>query len=86
MVRSREQSDKITEYRDWRDNVEVALEMLKERLKSVERELKEKDERLKKAESLINLIYYEANPAYLTGLKIQYEKEYGEINEQKQTG
>ena len=83
MVRSREETDKITEYRDWRDNVEVTMKILKQRLESVEKELKEKEERLKKAESLINLIYYEANPAYLTGLKIQYEKKYGEINEQK---
>ena len=83
MVRSREETDKITEYRDWRDNVEITMKILKQRLESVEKELKEKEERLKKAESLINLIYYEANPAYLTGLKIQYEKKYGEINEQK---
>ena len=71
MVRSREQSDKITEYRDWKDNVEATLSKLKERLK--------------KAESLIDLIYYEANPAYLTGLKIKYEEQYGEINESKST-
>ena len=83
MVRSREETDKITEYRDWRDNVEVTMKILKQRLESVEKELEQKEERLKKAESLINLIYYEANPAYLTGLKIQYEKKYGEINEQK---
>ena len=83
MVRSREQTDKLTEYRDWRDNVEAALNTLKQRLEKAEEELEKKEERLKKAESLINLIYYEANPAYLTGLKIQYEKKYGEINEQK---
>ena len=81
MVRSREQTDKITEYRDWRDNVEITMKILKQRLESVEKELKQKEKRLKKAESLINLIYYEANPAYLTGLKVKYEKEYGEINE-----
>ena len=81
MVRSREETDKITEYRDWRDNVEITMKILKQRLESVEKELKEKEERLKKAESLINLIYYEANPAYLTGLKIKYEEKYGEINE-----
>ena len=83
MVRSREETDKITEYRDWRDDVSHTLKILKQRLESVEEKLKQKEERLKKAESLINLIYYEANPAYLTGLKVQYEKEYGEINGKK---
>ena len=43
MVRSREETDKITEYRDWRDNVEITMKILKQRLESVEKELKEKE-------------------------------------------
>ena len=84
MMRSRIETDKITEYHDWQDGVSYSLKVLRERLEDTERKLETVTKRLGKAESIINLIYYESNPAYLTGLKVKYKEEYGEKDEQKQ--
>jgi len=35
------------------------------------------EERLEKAESILKIIHYESNPAYLEGLKIKYDEMYG---------
>lgn len=66
----RKESDESNKY----SSMIVTIGKLKSTINDLEK-------RINKAESLINLIYYEANPAYLTGLKIKYEKEYGEIDE-----
>ena len=84
-MRSRGESDRITEYHDWQDGVSYSLRVLRKKLEDTEKKLETVTERLGKAESILNLIYYESNPAYLAGLKVKYKKEYGEIDEQKQS-
>ena len=84
-MRSRGETDKITEYHDWQDGVSYSLRVLRKKLEDTEKKLETVTERLGKAESILNLIYYESNPAYLAGLKVKYKKEYGEIDEQKQS-
>ena len=39
------------------------------------------EERLAQAESILKLIHYESNPAYLEGLKNKYDEMYGVDNE-----
>ena len=82
-MRSRGESDKITEYHDWQDGVSYTLKVLRKRLEDTEKKLEDTTKRLGKAESILNLIYYESNPAYLTGLKVKYKEEYGETDGKK---
>ena len=82
-MRSRGESDRITEYHDWQDGVSYSLKVLRERLEDTEKKLEDETKRLGKAESILNLIYYESNPAYLTGLKVKYKEEYGETDGKK---
>ena len=82
-MRSRGESDRITEYHDWQDGVSYSLKVLRERLEDTEKKLEAATKRLGKAESILNLIYYESNPAYLTGLKVKYKEEYGETDGKK---
>ena len=82
-MRSRGESDRITEYHDWQDGVSYSLKVLREKLEDTERKLETVTKRLDKAESILNLIYYESNPAYLTGLKVKYKEEYGETDGKK---
>tara|TARA_R110000824_G_scaffold331857_3_gene518466 strand:+ start:1775 stop:2002 length:228 start_codon:yes stop_codon:yes gene_type:complete len=74
MSRSREYRDKIGDYEDRHDSIVSSIEGLKGTIKALE-------ERLGKAESILKLIHYESNPAYIEGLKIKYEKLYGDIDE-----
>ena len=74
MSRSREHRDKIGDYEDRYDAIANTTEHLKNRVTILE-------ERIDKAESILKLIHYESNPAYLEGLKIKYEKLYGGIDE-----
>ena len=82
-MRSRGESDRITEYHDWQDGVSYSLRVLRKKLEDTEKNLETVTERLGKAESILNLIYYESNPAYLTGLKVKYKEEYGETDGKK---
>ena len=82
-MRSRGESDRITEYHDWQDGVSYSLRVLRKKLEDTEKKLETVTERLGKAESILNLIYYESNPAYLTGLKVKYKEEYGETDGKK---
>ena len=83
MMRSRGESDRITEYHDWQDGVSYSLRVLRKKLEDTEKKLETVTKRLGKAESILNLIYYESNPAYLTGLKVKYKEEYGETDGKK---
>lgn len=74
MSRFRENRDKIGEYEDNNDNINAKLSKLKEKIAMLE-------ERLGKSESILKIIYYESNPAYLEGLKIKYEKLYGGLDD-----
>tara|TARA_Y100001938_G_scaffold143797_1_gene217199 strand:+ start:269 stop:496 length:228 start_codon:yes stop_codon:yes gene_type:complete len=69
-VRQREYKDKIGEYEDSMDNIAAAIKNLKFRIETLE-------ERLSQAESILKLIHYESNPAYLEGLKNKYDEMYG---------
>ena len=69
-VRVREEYDKIGDYEDMIDNFNISIESLKERVKALE-------EKLAQAESILKLIHYESNPAYLEGLKNKYDEMYG---------
>ena len=69
-VRVREEYDKIGDYEDMIDNFNISIESLKERVKTLE-------EKLAQAESILKLIHYESNPAYLEGLKNKYDEMYG---------
>ena len=73
-VREREYRDKIGDWEDKCDNYEAGLKNLKERVNTLE-------ERLAQAESILKLIHYESNPAYLEGLKNKYDEMYGVDNE-----
>ena len=77
-VRFRETRDKIGDHEDRMDSMYSALKQLKEKITYLE-------ERLKKAESILDIIHYESNPAYLEGLKIKYDKIYGGKDEPKST-
>ena len=77
-VRFRETRDKIGDHEDRMDSMYSALKQLKEKVKYLEK-------RLKKAESILDIIHYESNPAYLEGLKIKYDKIYGGKDEPKST-
>jgi len=69
-VRVREEYDRIGDYEDMIDNFNISIESLKERVKTLE-------EKLAQAESILKLIHYESNPAYLEGLKNKYDEMYG---------
>ena len=69
-VRFRENKDKIGDHEDKMDNISASMGNLKNRIEILE-------ERLEKAESILKIIHYESNPAYLEGLKIKYEEMYG---------
>ena len=69
-IRVREEYDKIGDYEDMIDNFNISIESLKERVKALE-------EKLAQAESILKLIHYESNPAYLEGLKNKYDEMYG---------
>tara|TARA_R100000152_G_C6694942_1_gene125689 strand:+ start:178 stop:405 length:228 start_codon:yes stop_codon:yes gene_type:complete len=73
-VREREYRDKIGDWEDKCDNYEAGLKNLRERVNTLE-------ERLAQAESILKLIHYESNPAYLEGLKNKYDEMYGVDNE-----
>ena len=69
-VRFRETKDKIGDHEDKMDNIYAFMENLKSKIKILE-------ERLSQAESILKLIHYESNPAYLEGLKNKYDEMYG---------
>ena len=73
-VREREYRDKIGDWEDKCDNYEAGLKNLRERVNTLE-------ERLAQPESILKLIHYESNPAYLEGLKNKYDEMYGVDNE-----
>jgi len=74
-VRFRENKDKIGDHEDKMDNINASIGNLKDRIETLE-------ERLEKAESILKIIHYESNPAYLEGLKIKYEEMYGVKDEE----
>ena len=69
-VRFRETKDKIGDHEDEMDNINASIGNLKDRIETLE-------ERIEKAESILKIIHYESNPAYLEGLKIKYDEMYG---------
>jgi phage shock protein A len=69
-ARQREYKDKIGDYEDSMDNIAAAIGRLKFRIEALE-------ERIAQAESILKLIHYESNPAYLEGLKNKYDEMYG---------
>jgi archaellum component FlaC len=73
-VRVREHNDRIGRYEDKVDTMARIIGTLKQRVETLE-------ERLRQAESILKLIHYESNPAYLEGLKNKYEEMYGDKNE-----
>ena len=74
-VRIREEYDRIANYEDKVDTMAKVIGSLKQRVEALE-------ERLAQAESILKLIHYESNPAYLEGLKNKYDEMYGVKNEE----
>tara|TARA_R110002012_G_scaffold118703_2_gene267661 strand:+ start:40 stop:270 length:231 start_codon:yes stop_codon:yes gene_type:complete len=74
-VRIREEYDRIANYEDKVDTMAKSVNTLKQRVEALE-------ERLAQAESILKLIHYESNPAYLEGLKNKYDEMYGVKNEE----
>ena len=74
-VRIREEYDRIANYEDKVDTMAKTVGTLKFKVEALE-------ERLAQAESILKLIHYESNPAYLEGLKNKYDEMYGVKNEE----
>ena len=75
-VRVREHNDRIGRYEDKVDTMAKKINSLRQRVETLE-------ERLRQAESILKLIHYESNPAYLEGLKNKYDEMYG-VNDESE--
>ena len=73
-VRVREHNDRIGKYEDKVDTMAKTINSLRQRVEALEK-------RLAQAESILKLIHYESNPAYLEGLKNKYDEMHGVNNE-----
>ena len=73
-VRVREHNDRIGRYEDKVDTMARTINSLRQRVEALEK-------RLAQAESILKLIHYESNPAYLEGLKNKYDEMHGVNNE-----
>tara|TARA_R100000353_G_scaffold176113_1_gene149190 strand:+ start:4512 stop:4745 length:234 start_codon:yes stop_codon:yes gene_type:complete len=75
-VRVREHNDRIGRYEDEVDTMAKTINSLKQRVETLEK-------RLAQAESILKIIHYESNPAYLEGLKNKYNEMYG-VNDESE--
>jgi len=75
-VRVREHNDKIGRYEDEVDTMAKTINSLRQRVEALEK-------RLAQAESILKIIHYESNPAYLEGLKNKYNEMYG-VNDESE--
>jgi len=75
-VRVREHNDRIGRYEDKVDTMAKKINSLRQRVETLE-------ERLAQAESILKIIHYESNPAYLEGLKNKYNEMYG-VNDESE--
>ena len=75
-VRVREHNDRIGRYEDKVDTMAKTINSLRQRVEALEK-------RLAQAESILKIIHYESNPAYLEGLKNKYNEMYG-VNDESE--
>lgn len=75
-VRVREHNDRIGRYEDKVDTMAKKINSLRQRVETLEK-------RLAQAESILKIIHYESNPAYLEGLKNKYNEMYG-VNDESE--